>query len=157
MKHSVLATAVGSFFLLLACAPVQVANDIENGQWEATLTSQVGIAGVSGNVTASSMERGTSASIRIEDGEPGAVYPWFIHRGGCADDGDLVGEPESYPLLQIDDDGRGDATALIDTRLEPGEEYSVHVHQSPEEMRMVVSCGELQRHGDMQMLPGGPR
>lgn len=87
---------------------------------------------------------GTTVHIDLDSGEPGATYPWHIHRGECGDaQPPVVGSADAYPPIQVGDGGEGDAVATITETLDPDGDYIVNVHQSPTQLDTIVSCGEL--------------
>src|SRR5690606_19047500 len=48
---------------------------------------------------------GFSATIDIQNDEPGAVRPWHVHFGTCETGGAIVGSDGDYARLQVGADG----------------------------------------------------
>jgi hypothetical protein len=85
----------------------------------------------------------TAVTIEIENATPGARHPWHVHRGECGTNGPVVGVGADYPVLEVDADGEVRAVATIGLQLDDDEPYFVNVHQSPQAMGTIVSCGAL--------------
>lgn len=112
-------------------------------QWNGSLQANPGYELVAANVNASSNAGGTSAGISIVGLEDGAVHPWHIHEGACGSAGEIVGDPEAYPVLRAGMDGTASATAQVRPQLQPGGTYSVNVHASPTNLGEIVGCAPL--------------
>lgn len=115
-------------------------------QWSTSLVGQGVYTDISGRSTVRQAldEDGFSATIDVEGDVPGARRPWHVHFGTCATGGDIVGDPASYPVLAIAQNGRADATANVDgVQLISGEPYHVNVHLSPDELETIIACGDL--------------
>lgn len=112
------------------------------GDWDATLSSRNNST-VRGTTRAQSVALGTGANISINGAQSGAFHPWHIHTGTCATGGPILGNPSSYPVLQVGADGTASANATIGTALNEQAQYHVNVHRSPTEMGTVVACGDL--------------
>ncbi|HEX6559556.1 MAG TPA: hypothetical protein VF021_08835 [Longimicrobiales bacterium] len=112
------------------------------GDWSATLTPQNN-SGVRGSVAARSAAISTGVSISIAGASSGAQHPWHVHRGGCSDNGAVVGDGSKYPVLSAGADGTASASANIDVGLTEDAVYSVNVHKSPTELNVIVACGTL--------------
>ena len=111
------------------------------GDWAATLTS-VNNSGVQGTARLQSAVVGSGVNISISGATPGAIHPWHVHSGSCANSGATVGPPDNYPLLTVGTSGGASATATIPALTE-GNAYSVNVHRSPNDMGTVIACGDL--------------
>ncbi|MDX1622951.1 MAG: hypothetical protein R3199_03110 [Gemmatimonadota bacterium] len=104
--------------------------------------------GHSGFATVSIMTTGqTRANVTLSGGAAGGDHPWFIHEGDCSDPGSIMGDEGSYPRLRPNERGNASATATLDVRLDPEEEYAIVVHGGPENLETVVGCGPLVRSG----------
>lgn len=112
------------------------------GDWSATLGPQNN-SGVRGSVSARSAALTTGVSISIAGAKSGAQHPWHVHRGGCSDNGAIVGDPAAYPVLNVGADGTASASASIKVGLTEDATYSVNVHQSPTQLNVIVACGTL--------------
>jgi hypothetical protein len=85
----------------------------------------------------------TAVTIEVEGGTAGATYPWHVHAGRCGSNGPIVGSASDYPALMIDADGSERAVATIGLQLNDDTEYFVNVHQSPQQLDVIVACGAL--------------
>jgi hypothetical protein len=113
--------------------------------WRAA-TNPAGNAGPNAEAIVRGGAAGTTVHIDLDSGEAGATYPWHIHSGECGDaQPPVVGSADAYPPIQVADDGEGDAVATIDATLDADGDYIVNVHQSPTQLDVIVSCGELVR------------
>lgn len=132
-----------------AVARVEV--EVASMMWSGDLAAQPGHEGVSGAVQANSTPGGTSVSIRFTGkGMEGMTHthPWHVHGGTCGSGGAIIGNPGAYPPLQVGAGGSATAAATIAAALEPGDEYYVNVHASPEDLGTIVACAQL-THGAM--------
>lgn len=112
------------------------------GSWSGQIEA-VGPHGHSGfAVVALLQDGGTRANATLTRGSAGGVHPWHIHEGICSEMGPIVGDSDAYPLLRPDASGDASATVAIPVELSLDEEYSVHLHQSPDD-DTLVGCGEL--------------
>ncbi len=143
----VLTSVLFTFLVGTACTRQAVVEtgpraDSETLTWTADLQSRGG-SGIEGTATALSDQDGTRATLEASGGAAGEAHPWHIHRGACGSGGDIVGDPDAYPLLSVG--GRGEASADADLAviLTPGEDYHVNVHQSRERLGEIVACGQL--------------
>ena len=98
---------------------------------------------VSGSANAVTAVGETAVTIEIENGSPGARHPWHVHTGTCGNAGPPVGGGSNYPVLEVDGDGEIRAVATIPVELEDDAQYVVNVHQSPQAMGTIISCGPL--------------
>lgn len=85
----------------------------------------------------------TAVTLEIENGTPGATYPWHVHQGRCGSNGPVVGSGSDYPAIKVDTDGKERVVATIGTQLDDDAEYFVNVHLSPQQMNVIVACGAL--------------
>jgi hypothetical protein len=112
------------------------------GDWAAKLSARGGAA-VVGDVKLQSAVVGSAVNISISGATPGALHPWHVHAGTCANSGGIIGSAGSYPILTVGSDGRASANATISAALSEGSAYSVNVHRSSSDMGTIISCGEL--------------
>jgi hypothetical protein len=111
-------------------------------EWSAVIRPLDGST-VSGTATA--VPRGgdtLDVTIRIKGGTSGESLPWHLHNGGCDSSGAVLGDPARYQAIKVAADQGGEETAHVVTRLKVGVPYSVNVHRSPADMR-VIACGNL--------------
>lgn len=128
--------------VLVACAKQERDPRPVAGSWSGEIEA-VGEHGHSGfAVVALLQEGGTRANATLTGGSAGGNHPWHIHEGRCAENGPVVGNASTYPTLRPDASGNASATVAIPVSLSVDEEYSVHLHQSPED-DTLVGCGEL--------------
>lgn len=85
----------------------------------------------------------TAITVEIENGTPGAVYPWHVHQGRCGSNGAVVGSESDYPAITVDADGRERAVATLRQQLRDDAEYFVNVHLSAQQLGVIVACGPL--------------
>jgi hypothetical protein len=113
-------------------------------RWTAGLTPMNG-SGVSGTAVVLPADNVAQARVDlvITGAQSGGIYPWHVHRGTCGNDQGIVGPPKSYPAVAVGADGTGRVLATIPTGLERGGQYMVNVHRSPQELGLIVACGNL--------------
>ena len=113
-------------------------------RWSASLAPMSGtnVTG-SATVTPGDNSNQTRVDLMVSGASAGGVHPWHVHRGQCGNDQGIVGPANAYPAVAIGADGTGRVLATIPARLESGGQYMVNVHQSPQEMGTIVSCGNL--------------
>ena len=112
------------------------------GDWSADLSPRNN-SGISGDAGAQSALAATGVTISIRGAAAGGQHPWHIHRGTCSAGGSVVGEASAYPVLTPGQDGTARAAATIGVPLSENESYHVNVHRSPQEMGVIVACGQL--------------
>ena len=112
------------------------------GDWAATLSSR-NASTVRGDLKLQSAVVGSAANITITGANPGALHPWHVHTGTCANSGAIVGSAGNYPVLTVGTDGRASANATIGAALSEGSAYSVNVHRSSSDMGTIIACGDL--------------
>ena len=116
--------------------------------WTVTLSAPASYSGDekvtgSGTVTADPSGKGFVAHVNIDGAKASSVHPWHVHTGTCDKSDGIVGEPSAYPPIQVGADGKGMATATISKSLDPSAAYVVNVHESPSNMKTIISCGPL--------------
>ena len=134
--------------LAAACASNSRTNEDKDsisgttGDWAATLTPRGGSA-VRGDVKLQSAVVGSVVNISISGATAGALHPWHVHTGTCANSGGVVGAAGNYPVLTVGTDGRASANATVNAPLSEGSAYSVNVHRSASDMGTIIACGDL--------------
>jgi len=135
-------TIITAVFLAFGCSKQQRDPNPIAGSWIAEIEA-IGEHGHSGfAVLALHHEGGTRANATLTRGSAGGTHPWHIHEGTCDVSGDIIGDPGAYPLLRPDASGDASATLLIPIALSLDAEYSVRLHQAPDD-DTLVGCGEL--------------
>lgn len=123
---------------------VDVESPTKKGEdWSAGLKGMGNFASVTGQVKANVLEGRTQASISLTGATAGGQHPWMIHEGTCSMPGQAVGMASDYPLISVQNDGRGTASANVMARLDEAKDYVVVVHASQSDMTTVVACGDL--------------
>jgi hypothetical protein len=84
----------------------------------------------------------SSINVSVSGSTSGAVHPWHLHRGSCANDMGIVGSPDAYPTLGIGADGTGRVMVGLPFALPTSGSHFVSVHQSPQDMTRIA-CGDL--------------
>lgn len=116
------------------------------GAWTGEVRA-LGEAGHSGFATVTVFPAaGTRANLTLSGGSPGGRHPWQIREGDCGEEGDVVGSPGDYPLLEPDQAGQASASVTLATDLDADGSYSVEVLQA-EDDETVVGCGDLVASG----------
>jgi hypothetical protein len=99
---------------------------------------------VSGTVTVRPVsDAQTQATLTLAGASAGAVHPWHIHTGSCAQSGGIVGPPTAYTAVAVGADGTGTVVVTLPFATPTSGVYSVNVHASPSEMGTIVSCADL--------------
>jgi len=119
-----------------------------SARWTATLeptggTQVRGTASAMAGASAGTM----TAEVAISGGANNGTHPWHVHAGSCATGGDIVGPPTDYPPLKADGNGTARATTTVNIAAPSSGDYHVNIHQSPEAMGTIVSCGDLKLSG----------
>jgi hypothetical protein len=123
--------------------------DMVSSRWNATLATPAELAGATqvrgrawmGVSRKDSAE--TEASVSIANAAPGGVHPWHVHIGRCGADQGILGPPDAYEPLKVDNDGRAEATAKLALPAPRSGQYFVNVHASADNMRTIIACGNL--------------
>lgn len=117
-------------------------------RWNADLVTPrrlAGAVGISGTAWMAP-EPGADATeifVEIENATPGGVHPWRIHRGRCGTNRGAVGSEDTYPTLEVGEEGRASAGASLDFAPDDDEAYYVAVYASPTNRDLIVACGNL--------------
>ena len=145
---------------LVACAQRQV--EVETGdvvldsRWIATL-APVAVtrdsAAITGATTVNlggrgSMMRGNSsvetrAMLSLFGAAPGSSHAWHIHLGSCGNDRGILGSPELYTPVVVDNAGRGDVNITLPFTTPNSGEFYVDVHDSQSSASRIVACAPL--------------
>jgi hypothetical protein len=113
--------------------------------WSAVLRPGPEHRQVSGSATARALQGETEIAVEFFGGQPGAVHPWHVHQGTCGSDEGYLHEPDVYPPLELDQQGRGSARVTVPAAVQPGQSYFVNVH-GMEDHDETVACGALSRN-----------
>lgn len=137
---------VSILLLLTGCAVIGGGQERDptpvSAVWTADIQA-VGTRGHRGFATGSILTTGeTRMNATLTGGSVGGIHPWYIHEGACGETGPVVGSEEEYPELRPDAGGDASATVTLPEPLDPGDEYSVQVHQD-EDPTTIVGCGDL--------------
>ncbi|HEY8198042.1 MAG TPA: hypothetical protein VIG04_13760 [Gemmatimonadales bacterium] len=118
-------------------------------RWNGTLTSPPELAGVSsiqGSAWMGPNEKNadrTDAAVTLSNAVPGGLHPWHVHRGRCGKDQGIFGPADAYKALKVGGDGRASSKAELSVPTPKTGEYFVNVHASAQNMKTIVSCGNL--------------
>jgi hypothetical protein len=118
-------------------------------RWNGTLSAPPELAGVEDVrgqawMAADQKEQGqTRAHVEISNAVPGGRHPWHVHRGQCGKDQGVFGPADAYQPLEVADNGKASATALLPVALPHEGSYFVNVHASSRNMGTIVACGNL--------------
>jgi hypothetical protein len=85
----------------------------------------------------------TLAHVSINNAVPGGEHPWHVHIGRCGADKGIFGPAEAYRSLKVKDEGTALGDAELDVPMPTSGEYFISVHASANNMRTIVSCGNL--------------
>lgn len=119
------------------------------GRWNATLATpaeQTGATQVRGSAWMGENpgDAGeTEASISISNAAPGGVHPWHVHIGRCGVDQGILGAADAYEPLEVNNDGRAEAKAVLALPVPRSGQYFVNVHASADNMKTIIACGNL--------------
>lgn len=117
-------------------------------RWNATLNTPSSLRGavdMEGNAWMLPSDDGEGASVMVEvrNAVPGGAHPWEVRRGRCGEGGTLLGSSDSYPVLQVADEGTGSAESTLDIRPNPNASYHVRVLASETNRDLIIACGNL--------------
>jgi Cu/Zn superoxide dismutase len=99
---------------------------------------------VSGTVTVRPIsDAQTQATLNLAGATAGAVHPWHIHSGTCAQPGGVVGPATAYTAASVGADGTATVVVTLPFATPTSGAYSVNVHASPSEMGTYVACADL--------------
>jgi CHRD domain len=127
--------------LILSLLPIAFSqNTVSPVQHITYWLSPVSESGASGNVDFIDYGLGhTLIVINMTGLASGHIYPTHIHSGSCASNGDVV-----IPLENVGGDSGLSITltTVPYTEIVNGD-YYLNVHQSPENLSSIISCGEI--------------
>lgn len=85
------------------------------------------------------------ATANIFGDVPGAVRPWHVHFGSCADTGDIVGIDSDYLPFVTDSSGADQVSVIVPEALDPNGVYSVNFHlgTTGTDFDTIIACGDL--------------
>lgn len=87
----------------------------------------------------------TRANLTLNGAVSGTSHPWRVRVGVCGDTGEVVGSEDSYPQLEVFEDGRASATATLSERLTSKQKYSVAVFGWGDDP-VEIACGDFVRN-----------
>ena len=144
MRLATLTTAFFAAAAMSACAPALDAVVDETREWRGTLDATAE-GDIRAAATANSTPAGTAVAVSIADAPTGGTHAWHVHRGTCANPGEVVGDPQAYPALRPDAGGSANARAVLTRRpLMRGQDYIVGIHQGATVDTPVIACVNLQ-------------
>jgi hypothetical protein len=111
--------------------------------WGGEIRGVGGWSRIRGSAYALQDESGTTVTVSINRGVPGAAYGWEVLEGKCGYDGRPVAPPTSFPPVYVEDSGYGAAIAKLKTKLERGKEYFINLYTAPEQRTGIVACARL--------------
>lgn len=111
---------------------------------QATLQGQPGFTTVAGNTRATIVDDTGETFLRtnISGATAGAMHPWHVRTGTCAEPGSIVGSTADYPPLEVGSEGQAIAEATLSVPLEFGQPYHVRI-AVPGDQDSVAACGNL--------------
>ncbi len=144
MRLATLTAAFVAMASMAACAPaIDVAVD-ETREWRGTLETTER-DGIRASAQANSTPAGTAVAVSIAGAPTGGTHAWHVHRGTCANPGEVVGDPEAYPALRPDAQGSANARAVLTRRpLTRGQDYIVGIHEGATVDTPVIACIDLE-------------
>lgn len=111
----------------------------------ATPAAMVGVVQVGGEAwMAPGADSGqTRVNIDIRNATPGGRHPWHVHQGQCGSVGKILGEADSYGILEVKKDGRANRSVTLPLPMPRNGAYMVDVHASSKNLATIISCGNL--------------
>lgn len=128
---------------------IDPAQQVVGTRWNATLATPAELAGAtqvrgSGWMGADQRESTrTRASVSISNAVPGGRHPWHVHVGQCGNDQGILGEAQSYRVLEVGGNGEAEASAELDLPVPASGQYFINVHASPANLGTIIACGNL--------------
>ena len=143
MAGTSLTLGIGALTVLTLLAPTS---------WKATLEAKDG-SKIGGTAQLEAVGTDSSrASINLTGAKPGSQLPWHVHQGACGTKGQIIGDPMSYPVLKVGEDGSATADLTTSTPLPSTGDYSVTVHKAQGDLT-PIACGALKPDGEMTTMP----
>ena len=87
----------------------------------------------------------TRATIYVTHAPPKSVLPWHVHRGQCGKDEGIVGPANVYTPIHVGGNGEGQIAQTLPFATPTSGNYMVNVHKSPDELKTILACGNLQK------------
>ncbi|MBX3155058.1 MAG: hypothetical protein KF773_03585 [Deltaproteobacteria bacterium] len=118
---------------------------VGTNRWGAALAGVEGFETVTADVVVEQTfdENVFVATITLRGDAPGEVRPWHVHAGTCEGGGEIIGHLESYPAITVSRAGTASTVAHVGVPLDPGAEYHADVHLAPDQLPVLVGCGDL--------------
>ncbi|MDF1502285.1 hypothetical protein [Roseisolibacter sp. H3M3-2] len=119
-----------------------------NARWHGTLASPSNLAGavqMKGSVamTPGSNRGNTYVSVDLSNASPGGLHPWQLRRGQCGMDDGVIGAPDAYKALKVDEQGRANGSVTVPIVMPSEGRYYVSVGASAANPETIVACGNL--------------
>ncbi|MEX0684855.1 MAG: hypothetical protein WD267_06125 [Balneolales bacterium] len=134
---------MGATFIACEDTADSIVDEVPEGtEWNANLLGTN--TSISGEGEVISLDNEFAATVTIRAAEPDAVHPWHVHEGTCDNDMGIVGPPDSYPPLEVNENGEAEATVtILDWGLSEDLDYFINVHMAEEDLGTIVACGNL--------------
>ena len=119
-----------------------------NARWHGTLASPSSLAGAvqmkgSAAMTPGSTSGNTYVSVDLSNASPGGLHPWQLHRGQCGMDDGVIGAPDAYKALKVDEQGRANGSVTVPIVMPTEGRFYVSVGASAANPETIVACGNL--------------
>jgi len=142
------AVALPALLLLLAPAACSDASPTEPPAtpvvYQGEITPVEGFPDLAGGVTLALLAGGFDIEVAMqgapEPHEDG--FPWMLREGTCAEPGDFLGAWEEFPSVDLDADGRWEATVSV-ALSEEAEGYVVDFRRSADDLEIPLACAEV--------------
>ncbi len=99
---------------------------------------------VAGGVTLALLPSGFDMEVTME-GAPETIdsgFPWMLREGTCSEPGDFLGAWEEFPAIELDAEGRWEATVDVVLSQE-AEGFVVDFRRSTEDLEIALGCAEV--------------
>lgn len=119
-----------------------------NSRWHGTLASPSSLAGAvqmkgSAEMTPGASRGYTYVSVDLSNASPGGLHPWQLHRGQCGVDDGMIGAPDAYKALKVDEQGRANGSVTVPIVMPTEGRFYVSVGASAANPETIVACGNL--------------
>jgi hypothetical protein len=111
------------------------------GQLEPTGTSDLVL---SGSVAMVANQFSTQVGIGVTAGPENTAFRWVVRAGSCQTPGSPLASEDLFPILELDDAGRGRAEFVLNQRISVTGTFTAQVLSTSGQ---VVACGNLTRPG----------
>jgi hypothetical protein len=124
-------------------------SDVRGTRWQGTVSTPptlegaVEIGGTAWMAEAEGSDSRTQVEVAIQNAAPGGVHPWHVRRGQCGSGWEVFGDSTAYEPLEVGNDGRATASAILDEPLPASGEHSVTILASPRNPDLIVGCANL--------------